>query len=294
MRKRFWLQCGGKGTLAFLVFFAVINADAQEVSNDTGDIDYTSEEYLKEAKDNIRIGVNPFSGESLQLYELRRRIERKKLEAQLVAPTDEEIYQKTESIVSELLQESRAEARLQRDSFAAIIEDINVRIHALRLPWLVCVMHRRHPRPTPRFSGVSSLVEGDFTVKQAPPSAAYLDFGLGPRLLYRNDEQNLQSLAVDEYAPSAENAVGQGIITEINKNGATLENGKKLCFPMHGRYCPPLPLPPVGLHHPKRRYVVFSVRAAFFLGIALGVCFCRFSYNRSRAGNNQFPYNQLP
>ena len=62
---------------------------------------------------------------------------------------------------------------------------------------------------------------------------------------------------------------------------------------MHGRYCPPLPLPPVGLHHPKRRYVVFSVRAAFFfLGIALGVCFCRFSYNRSRAGNNQFPYNQ--
>ena len=246
MRKRFWLQCGGKGTLAFLVFFAVINADAQEVSNDTGDIDYTSEEYLKEAKDNIRIGVNPFSGESLQLYELRRRIERKKLEAQLVvAPTDEEIYQKTESIVSELLQESRAEARLQRDSFAAIIEDINVRIHALEAS-LVSVRNAPATSETDAgFSGVSSLVEGDFTVKQAPPSAAYLgylDFGLGPRLLYRNDEQNLQSLAVDEYAPSAENAVGQGIITEINKNGATLENGKKIMFPNARAVLSPAPV----------------------------------------------------
>lgn len=245
MRKRFWLQCGGKGTLAFLVFFAVINADAQEVSNDTGDIDYTSEEYLKEAKDNIRIGVNPFSGESLQLYELRRRIERKKLEAQLVAPTDEEIYQKTESIVSELLQESRAEARLQRDSFAAIIEDINVRIHALEAS-LVSVRNAPATSETDAgFSGVSSLVEGDFTVKQAPPSAAYLgylDFGLGPRLLYRNDEQNLQSFAVDEYAPSAENAVGQGIITEINKNGATLENGKKIMFPNARAVLSPAPV----------------------------------------------------
>lgn len=245
MRKRFWLQCGGKGALAFLVFFAVINAEAQEVSNDTGDIDYSSEEYLKEAKDNIRIGVNPFSGESLQLYELRRRIERKKLESQLGAPTNEEIYQKTESIVSELLQESRAEVRRQRDSFAAIIEDINVRIHALEAS-----LGNVHNAPATSetdagFSGVSSLVEGDFIVKQAPPSAAYLgylDFGLGPRLLYRNDEQNLQSFAVDEYAPSAENAVGQGIITEINKNGATLENGKKIMFPNARAVLSPAPV----------------------------------------------------
>ena len=221
----------------------------------------------------------------------------KKLEAQLVAPTDEEIYQKTESIVSELLQESRAEARLQRDSFAAIIEDINVRIHALEAS-LVSVRNAPATSETDAgFSGVSSLVEGDFTVKQAPPSAAYLgylDFGLGPRLLYRNDEQNLQSLAVDEYAPSAENAVGQGIITEINKNGATLENGKKnyVSQCMGG-------IVPRSRCRPSVSITLTPVCGFFgpggvFFGIALGVCFCRFSYNRSRAGNNQFPYNQLP
>ena len=95
---------------------------------------------------------------------------------QLVAPTDEEIYQKRNQSYLRLLQESRAEARLQRDSFAAIIEDINVRIHALEAS-LVSVRNAPATSETDAgFSGVSSLVEGDFTVKQAPPSAAYLGY----------------------------------------------------------------------------------------------------------------------
>ena len=119
-----------QGDACVFGFFCRINADAQEVSNDTGDIDYTSEEYLKTAKDNIRIGVNPFSGESLQLYELRRRIERKKLKHNwLRQPMKKFIKKRNQSYLS--YYKRAAEARLQRDSFAAIIEDINVRIHAL-------------------------------------------------------------------------------------------------------------------------------------------------------------------
>ena len=233
MKSQFFLHIlhGAKGALVLLALFSVISARAQEVLGDSG---YASEDYLQEAQENIRIGVNPFSGESLRLYELRRQAERLALEAQLRAPSSEEKDKAIGETIHQYVQEARAEIQQRQNGFLQIIEDLNARINDLE-SILVSGVSSPSGLQQPNINTVEDV---DSSSLAPPPTEnntaslpggylGYLDLGSGPRLVYR--DSNTDIIYKEE-----ENI-------EIKENSAILEDGRTVIFPNARMILSPLP-----------------------------------------------------
>lgn len=191
-----------------LMFFIAINVHAEDISS--------SDEYRQDAHDNLRLSINPFSIESLQLYELRRKAERQEIEQTV----NQSQFNSAE--FDTILSEINGQIFQQGADIINLKEEIN----SLRQNQPVQTTEQSVTFPT--VNDTTSNETNSVAYPRENPEAIFygmIDFGNGPELIYY-DGPHLRTSAVNEYAPKPtllEDGLVNGRVTYVSQNRARVD-----------------------------------------------------------------------
>lgn len=177
-----------------------------------------SDIYREHARNNVSLSINPFSSESLQLHELRRKVERIDLEQTLEVQQNQSSQSDFDPFFSEIndnLFEQRAD-----------IDLLNERLDLLEnQPQLPKV------EESVTISTDETVINNEATeYPRKNPNAVYygmIDFGRGPEILFYDSYHGLlRHSAVNEFAPRPmllkKNGRKNDLVTQVSADSARI------------------------------------------------------------------------